>query len=708
MLFFSSNRIFALLILLVSFFTPFTGASGLAALVIALLAAHALGFGQEQIQKGLLTYSVVLFGLGFGTNFEFGPAFIMLLIVGSLLTLFISVALNAILNKRGLPALSLAFIISTALIIIASKSFEGIGLTHRRIYWFNDMYALGGSKLVNAIQAIEDWSMPEYVNGFFRSMSAILFQVNIASGIILSIGLLIYSRIAFTLMVLGYAVAILFSFAMSGFHQTDMTYYNMGTNFMLVAVALGGFYIIPSLRSFLWILVTVPIAYLLVIGLGSITFKIGVPVFSLPFCLTVILFLYMLQLRSKHSRLVLTPVQYYSPEQNLYRYINGRERLMNRFYQQLSLPFMGEWMVSQGYDSTMTHKGEWSKALDFVILDDEMKTYRNPGNQLDQFYCYNKPVLSPGDGIVEEILDYVEDNEIGKNNTTQNWGNSIVIKHAEGLYTKLSHLRKNSFRVVKGSYVRRGDIIALCGNSGRSPEPHLHFQVQGTPYIGSKTLNYPLAYFISRSGENPKFENFAVPKEGSFTTNILPNAQLQQAFNFQPGFILHASAPGFEDEQWEVMTSIYNESYLYCSSSNAFAYFINNRTVFYFTNYFGEKDTLLYYFYLSAYKVLLSSEKGITVTDTYPLNAFSTHPLQWLQDFMAPFFIFMKMKYESNTQHNDGLLSSGKISLESRQYKRLFFKNKETMKTKVEVENGQLQSFTISLPNKTIEAICKV
>ena len=153
MLFFSSNRIFALFILAVSFFTPFTGACGLAALVIALLAAHALGFGKEQIQKGLLTYSVVLFGLGFGTNFEFGPAFIMLLIVGSLLTLFISVALNAILNKRGLPALSLAFIISTALIIIASKSFEGIGLTHRRIYWFNDMYALGGSKLVNAIQA---------------------------------------------------------------------------------------------------------------------------------------------------------------------------------------------------------------------------------------------------------------------------------------------------------------------------------------------------------------------------------------------------------------------------------------------------------------------------------------------------------------------------------------------------------------------------
>ena len=250
--------------------------------------------------------------------------------------------------------------------------------------------------------------------------------------------------------------------------------------------------------------------------------------------------------------------------------------------------------------------------------------------------------------------------------------------------------------------------MALCGNSGRSPEPHLHFQVQSTPYIGSKTLNYPLAYFISRRGEKEQFENFAVPKEGVFVTNILPNEQLQQAFNFQPGYILQVSALGFADEVWEVMTSIYNESYLYCSSSNAFAYFINNGTVFYFTNYFGKRDTLLYYFYLSAYKVLLSSEKATKVTDTYPLNAFGTHPLKWLQDFVAPFFIFMTMKYESSIPQNDGLLSSGKITLESKQYKKYFVKSRETMNAQVTIENGQLQSFIISLPNKNIQAICKV
>ncbi len=708
MLFFSKNKFFALLILIVSFFSPFAGASSLVAVTVAILAALALGFGKEQVQNGLLTYSVVLFGLGFGTNFEFGAAFASLLVIGAVLTLFISTVLNAILNKRGLPALSLAFIISTSLLIVASKSFTGIGLTHRHIYWYNEMYSLGGNTLVDAIQKIENWSIPEIVAGFFKSMSAILFQVNIASGIILSIGLIIYSRIAFILMVFGYAVAIFFGFVMGGFHQIDMSYYNMGTNFMLVAIALGGFYLIPSLRSFLWLFISVPIAYLIATGVGTLMFKVGVPIFSLPFCITVILFLYMLQMRKTHGKLVLTPIQYYSPEINLYRYINGRERLMNNVYHQIALPFMGEWMVSQGYDGTITHKGDWSKALDFVVLDNEMKTYRFPGNLPEHFYCYNKPVLSPADGIVEEIIDHIDDNEIGGNNTQQNWGNTIVIKHREGLYSKLSHLKKHSFKVAKGAYVKKGELIAHVGNSGRSPEPHLHFQIQATPYVGSKTLTYPISFFTVRENGNTVLQNFSTPKEGSFVSNVNANVQLQHAFNFQPGFVLKVNAEKFQEEEWEVCTSIYNETYLYCASQNAFAYFINNGNAFYFTNYFGKKNTLLFSFYEAAYKVLLSSQSKINVKDYFPVNVFSVSVVKWLQDVLAPFFIFIRMRFESEVKQDDGLLNSGNISFTSVKILELFGKNKQQSTATVNIENGQLSSFIIQTNNQTIQATCSI
>lgn len=705
MLFFSRNKFFSALILSVSFFNPFTGLAGLAAAIIALLAAYFIGFDKAQIKTGLYTYSAILLGLGMGTFYEGSNAFWILLALAALLTLFISVALLAKLGKQQLPALSIGFILSLWIVILAAKEFSALGLTQRNIYWLNEMYATGGNTLINIIQKIENWPMPDYVSGFFRSLSAILFQSNVAAGIVLSIGLLMYSRIALTLIVLGYAAAMGFNFLMGGFSGGG-NYYNLGTNFMLVAFAIGGFYIIPSVRSFLMAVIAVPISYLLVVGLSKITYTWGIPVFSLPFCIVVILVLYCLRLRTVPRKLIITPVQYFSPEQNLYRYLNGKERLLNKFYFHLYLPVMGEWMISQGHDGDMTHKAEWSKALDFVILDNEMKTFSAPGNLPEHFYCYNKPVLAPADGIVQEIVDHIDDNEIGKNNTAQNWGNSIVIKHAEGLYTKLSHLKKNSFKTTKGAYVKRGDIVASCGNSGRSPEPHLHMQVQATPYIGSKTLNYPLAYFKSRRNNDVELKNFVVPSEGSFVSNLTPNAQLQQAFNFQPGFCMIASAEGYANEEWETVTSFYNEPYLYCKEKNAFAYFINNGSVFYFTNYFGPKDTLLYQFYLCAYTVLLSTDKGIVLKDNYPINVFGVHPARWLQDVLAPFYIFINMKFESTVQSEQDMLGSGKIYCRSKQTQQLFWHKKEKRNFDIEISNGQLQSFTVNSDNKKLTITC--
>ena len=76
-------------------------------------------------------------------------------------------------------------------------------------------------------------------------------------------------------------------------------------------------------------------------------------------------------------------------------------------------------------------------------------------------------------------------------------GNTVIIKHAEGLYSKLCHLQKDSVNVKAGDNVYCGQVIGRVGNSGRSPYPHLHFQLQSTQYIGSKTLKYPL-FRISR------------------------------------------------------------------------------------------------------------------------------------------------------------------------------------------------------------------
>src|SRR5262249_21711832 len=145
---------------------------------------------------------------------------------------------------------------------------------------------------------------------------------------------------------------------------------------------------------------------------------------------------------------------------------------------------------------------------------EQKRTFRFPGKTATDFFCYGLPVLAPADGQVVMIEDGIEDNAIGDANLDQNWGNTIVIKHGENLYSKLSHLKKESFKVKQGDHVKRGDVLAACGNSGRSPEPHLHFQMQATEFVGSKTLEYPLSSFVVKTQEGYDLKFFDTPKEG--------------------------------------------------------------------------------------------------------------------------------------------------------------------------------------------------
>lgn len=54
----------------------------------------------------------------------------------------------------------------------------------------------------------------------------------------------------------------------------------------------------------------------------------------------------------------------------------------------------------------------------------------------------------------------------------------MVIRHEETEFSTLCYLMPRSAAVQVGQRVRRGDVIARCGNSGNTSEPHIHFQVQ--------------------------------------------------------------------------------------------------------------------------------------------------------------------------------------------------------------------------------------
>lgn len=72
-------------------------------------------------------------------------------------------------------------------------------------------------------------------------------------------------------------------------------------------------------------------------------------------------------------------------------------------------------------------------------------------------------VFAPADGVVLST-------------TVQGgYGNALIIDHGYGVVTRYGHL--DAYAVHPGQRVRRGDLIAFVGNTGRSTGPHLHYEV---------------------------------------------------------------------------------------------------------------------------------------------------------------------------------------------------------------------------------------
>lgn len=92
-------------------------------------------------------------------------------------------------------------------------------------------------------------------------------------------------------------------------------------------------------------------------------------------------------------------------------------------------------------------------------------------------------VRAPADGIIK----YAGFNQKG-------YGNIVIISHNFGFETLYAHLSKTKVRI--GKIVRKGDVVALTGNSGLSSGPHLHYEVR----YAQRRLNP--AWFLRWTMEN--------------------------------------------------------------------------------------------------------------------------------------------------------------------------------------------------------------
>lgn len=664
-IFYSLDNVLALTILIITFFTPHLGISGLCAVVLTNVTAHAIGINRKLISEGLYGFNALLLGLFLGFQYEFNPAFYLLFVVSMGMLLVISVWLHGIFSRHSLPFLSFPFIITYCIVVMSVGNFTHILLNEDHVFVMNHIAKEEGSLFYQAVHFLDEVWMPKSFLIYFKTLAGTFFQSSLLAGVLISGALLYFSRIAFSLSVLGFASAYLFYTAF-GADVNELNINLVGSNFIFMAIGIGCFYIVPNGFSYLAVFLLTPLLLMLMIFLNKTMEVFQLKSFTLSFSVIISLFLLFLQNRWFHKYLQLVTIQYYSAEKTIYKYITSINRFKFEHLAKVYLPFWGDWFVSQGYNGKITHLGDWGKALDFVIVDDSSQTYQNKGIEKDDFYCFNKPVIAPMDGYVFNIINTIEENEIAGVNTVDNWGNTIVLNHLNGLYSQISHVKKDSFKVSIGDYVAKGTVLGSCGNSGRSPEPHIHFQLQTDPKVGAKTVAYPIAYFVETKDKKQRLKISEIPKEDTIISNVTIHSLLFECFTFLPGNKLNFQEVGSEVKvEWEVFTDELNRSYVYCHFSKSAAYFVNDGTMFYFYDFEGSKKSALFYFYLAAYRVLLGCYDDLKINDSVPLIHFNSKALKWIQDFIAPFYLFTKAEYTSHFKDVDSLLEPSEATLVS-------------------------------------------
>ncbi len=157
----------------------------------------------------------------------------------------------------------------------------------------------------------------------------------------------------------------------------------------------------------------------------------------------------------------------------------------------LILPFKDEWTVTWGGDTKEINyhiESEAQKnAFDFVITNDEKKSFRTDGNTNEDYYAFGKELIAPCDGEVVLVVDGVKDNIPGVLNPIYVPGNTVIIKTQNNEYLFFAHFKQYSISVKEGQKVKQGQLLGLCGNSGNSSEPHLHFHIQNVEDMNSAT-----------------------------------------------------------------------------------------------------------------------------------------------------------------------------------------------------------------------------
>jgi len=117
-------------------------------------------------------------------------------------------------------------------------------------------------------------------------------------------------------------------------------------------------------------------------------------------------------------------------------------------------------------------------AWDLGVLDEAGKQFQNSGEQLDDYFIFNKEVISP---VIATVVGKVNDQIDNKpdldftSDLSDKINNYLTLHIKDQIYLSLVHFKQDSIEVNVGDIVVPGQRLGTVGNSGVSYIPHLHY-----------------------------------------------------------------------------------------------------------------------------------------------------------------------------------------------------------------------------------------
>lgn len=344
-------------LLLLTLIRPSLGVAGLVSVAAAFAFSRWMGLGSQALRGGFYTYNPLLVGLSVGALFRLTPMTIFFAascgVIAFILTYILAHALD---YWFRLPVLSLPFVAVSSTVYLAAQKYSNLFVTGLKPAAFD----------------LPDLVLPAWLSGYSHSLGAVFFMPEALAGLALAGVLLFQSRILLLLSVLGWGVGAAMAGLLTG-SFADAFRASGSFNHVLTAMALGGVFLVPSVRSLLLAALAVALLHFRpgdggVLGLLS-------AVFTLPFIATVIPLLYFLGLSGYPG---MARVLRRTPEESVTWAAADGERFRHRI-RPVALPFLGRWTVYQAFDGEWTHKGNHRHAYDFIITDEGGAHHRGDG-----------------------------------------------------------------------------------------------------------------------------------------------------------------------------------------------------------------------------------------------------------------------------------------------------------------------------------------